>query len=211
MRLIRISPIFFCFIFLACSNHEKKNETDTTNSKPDSSQPINRPPGLNPYASIDISPMDMSYFPIDYPKLKMSGDIKTEPLARVIYSRPHLGGRHLFHELLKYGEPWRLGANESTELDLYKDATIQGKNVKAGRYVIYCIPQADKWDFILNSNTDSWGLQPDSTKDVMHFSIPVIQTNRNIEYFTMVFEKKENGAELVMAWENIEARLSIYW
>jgi hypothetical protein len=158
---------------------------------------------------VDISPMDMSYFPEDYPKLKMTKQAVQPPLARIIYSRPHLQGRHIFHEVLKYAEPWRMGANESTELDLYSDATIQGKKIPAGRYVLYCIPQEHTWTIILNSNIDSWGLEPDPAKDIARFNIAVKTNPFSLEYFTMVFQKTVAGADLLMAWDNVEGRLPI--
>ncbi|MGH2553473.1 MAG: DUF2911 domain-containing protein [Chitinophagaceae bacterium] len=192
--------------FASCNNNESKQAT-TGNHAKDSSKIII--PGKNdmPYVDVDISPMDMIYFPADYPLQKMSKANNMPPLARIIYSRPHLQGRKLFQTLLKYGEPWRLGANESTELALYSDAFIRDKKVKAGRYVLYCIPDTSNWNIILNSNIDSWGLHPDSTKDIARFTIPVKQTVNQLEYFTMVFEKTNQGAELLMAWDNLEARL----
>jgi hypothetical protein len=195
----------------SCKNGEEKREAPVTKaaSKEDSSNQARQQTTVNPYDPIDISPMDMSYYPADYPKLKMTRAISAPPFARVIYSRPHLQGRQLFHDLLKYGEPWRLGANESTEVQFYRDVTIQNKKVKAGRYVLYCIPHLYKWNIILNSNIDSWGLQPDSTKDIANFNVPVKQTNNHLEYFTMIFEKTDNGADLLMAWDNFEARLPI--
>lgn len=153
--------------------------------------------------------MDMCYFPADYTKLKMAKAVTEPPLARIIYSRPHLEGRKLFKSVLKFGEQWRLGANESTEIQLYKDATIQGKKVAAGRYILYCIPQPDKWVIIFNSNTDTWGLHQDTTKDVARFDAPARTTNSRLEYFTMVFEKTTPGADLVMAWDDVEARLGM--
>ena len=40
------------------------------------------------FPTVDKSPMDMSYYPVNYPILKIQ-DKLTEPLlARVIYSRP---------------------------------------------------------------------------------------------------------------------------
>lgn len=209
-----MKPIFQPLLFLVpmiifisgCSNKENKPD-ETNNNIIDSSRFI--APGIkeNPYSAIDISPMDMSYFPNDYPIQKMSKKTTALPMARVIYSRPHLQGRKLFQNLLKYGEQWRLGANESTELDLYVDATIQNKKIKAGRYIMYCVPEVDQWNIILNSNIDSWGLHPDSTKDIARFSIPVKQTANQLEYYTMIFEKTNNGAELLMAWGHLEARL----
>ena len=201
-----LSIILMLFFFTGCSNNEKKPDEPVIASKDSTGK---KGPGKNenPYKIADISPMDMSYCPDDYPKLKMGDTVNTLPLARIIYSRPHLQGRTLFQNLLKYGEPWRLGANESTELDLYHDAFIQDKKIKAGRYVLYNIPQPDNWTIIINSNIDSWGLHPDSAKDITHFIIPVKQTNNHLEYYTMIYQKTNSGYDLLMAWDNLEARL----
>ena len=103
----------------------------------------------------------------------------------------------------------RLGANEASEIEFFQNVTIQGKKVNAGRYVIYCIPYEDKWTIILNNDIYTWGLKIDSTKDLMKFDIPVKKAPVNFEYFTMVFQPISNGAELVMAWDDTEARLPI--
>jgi hypothetical protein len=210
--IVRLKRIYIPLLFsclLACGNKEEKPADQVTAPKKDSAALLKKESSVNPYASVDVSPMDMSYYPVDYPKLKMARTITTPPLVRVIYSRPHLGGRNLFDEILKYNEPWRLGANEATELQLYKDAIIEGKKVKAGRYILYCIPEADSWTIVFNLNTDSWGLHPDSTKDIMRFMATAKPTKQRLEYFTMIFQKIDTGAELVMAWDNVEARLPI--
>ena len=201
-----IIPLIF---LVACSHKENKPVENGIISSKDSSKIKAPGKNENPYVIFDVSPMDMSYYPADYPKLKMAKAVSTLPMARVVYSRPHLQGRQLFNNLLKYGEPWRLGANESTELDIYSDANIQDKKIKAGRYVLYCIPQPDNWTIIINSNIDSWGLHPDSTKDIARFIIPVKQTANHLEYVTLIFEKTSTGAELLMAWDNLEARLPL--
>lgn len=203
-KLLSLIPVLF--FITGCSNKEK-GPVETKSVSKDSSRIITSGKNENPYVIVDVSPMDMSYYPTDYPKLKMTKAINTAPLARVVYSRPHLQGRNLFHDVLKYGEHWRLGANESTELDLYVDAVVQDKKIKAGRYILYCIPEPDKWNIIINSNIDSWGLQQDTTKDIAHFIIPVKQTANRLEYYTMIFEKTSDGVELLMAWDNLEARL----
>jgi hypothetical protein len=205
----RLLPFLFTLLFACTNKEEKKSEEDTRVTIADSSTMAKPDRTGNPYAGVDVSPMDMSYYPADYPKLKMSNAIKTLPFARVIYSRPHLQGRHVFHEVLKYDLPWRLGANESTELQLYSDALIQDKKIKAGRYILYCLPQKDKWIIVLNSGVDSWGLEQNPALDIAHFTIPIKETKNSLEYFTIVFEKKEPGAEIIFAWDNIEARLPI--
>jgi len=208
---MRLTAVIFsgCLFFYSCTDgkKEEKKEPVTTVSK--DSAPANRTerPAVNPYNGVDVSPMDMVYYPADYPKLKMAHTLETPPLARVIYSRPHLQGRHIFHEVLKYDEPWRLGANEATELTLYKDARVQDKKIKAGRYTLYCIPHTDTWTIAINSNIDTWGLEPDTARDVARFVVPVVRTQNSLEYFTMVFEKKEAEALLLMAWDDVEVRL----
>ncbi|NOT52530.1 MAG: DUF2911 domain-containing protein [Chitinophagaceae bacterium] len=209
-RIMSCLPVFVCFfLFIGCNSKKKKPEEGSATSSPDTTRiniPVKKP---NPYVIVDVSPMDISYFPVEYPILKMEKTSSTPPLARIVYSRPHLQGRRLFQNLLKYDEPWRLGANESTELELYADAEIQGKKIKAGRYVLYCIPQKDNWTIVLNTNIDSWGLHPDPSKDLARFIIPVKQTADRLEYYTMLFQKTESGADIIMAWDDLEARLPV--
>ena len=148
-----ILSLLLLITFLSCnSKKEQPAINDNGLNKNDSTSFINPENIPNPYAGVDISPMDMSYFPVDYPILKMTVSSTPPPVMRLIYSRPHLQGRTLFVDLLKYGQPWRLGANEATEIDFYRDVTIQEKIIPAGRYILYCIPQEKKWDIILNTN-----------------------------------------------------------
>ncbi|MFT3903808.1 MAG: DUF2911 domain-containing protein [Niabella sp.] len=161
---------------------------------------VNQP---NPYAPVDVSPMDMSYFPENYPQLKMAGHEKNGPVMRVIYSRPHLQGRTLFHDLLKHDVPWRLGANEATELTVYKPVFINNKKLEPGRYTLYCIPHQSEWTIAVNKNLDVWGLKIDSSLDVTLVTIPVSYDNPRLEYFTMVFEKSGEGANLIIGWSDL--------
>src|SRR5256885_11833486 len=199
LKPINIFFLFSIFFFFACGNNSEKTSATETKSNGDTSV-FSTP--ANPYADIDISPMDMSYFPVDYPKLKMTDSIHTAPVMRLIYSRPHKQGRKIFGSLLKYGVPWRLGANEATEIEFFQKVTIQDKKISPGRYVLYCIPYEDKWTIVLNNNISTWGLKMDSTKDLFRFDIPLKKTPADFEYFTMVFQRTNSGAELVMAWEN---------
>lgn len=205
----RISCFTFCILAGLAACQSKPDNTPAAGNDTITSHPVSAPIKAtpNPYSAVDASPMDMAYFPDDYPIVKMGNPQTPAPQARVIYSRPHLQGRKLFVNLQQYGQPWRLGANESTELDLYQDAMIQDKKINAGRYVMYCIPEEKEWTIILNSNIDSWGLKPDSSRDLQKFVIPVTHQNRPVEYYTMIFQKTNSGAELIMAWDDLEARL----
>ena len=193
--------------FLSCNDKAKPAEARPKVLPQDSNVVKNET--ANPYIAVDVSPMDMSYLPVDYPKLS---EKKSLPVARVIYSRPHKQGRKIFGSLLKYGEPWRLGANEATEIELFIPVKIQNKTIPKGKYVLYCIPGEDKWTIVFNKNLNSWGLTPDPSKDVFSFDAPVQVKNQSVEYFSMVFQKTSPySADLVMAWDNIEVRLPIQY
>ena len=201
--------ILLTLLTFACEQKPKVEPVTERITTPDTSSKQQPEIAANPYAPVDVSPMDMSYFPVDYPKIKMANANIAPPVARLIYSRPHLQRRALFNGILKYDEPWRLGANEASEINFYKPVTIQGKKIPAGRYIIYGIPHIDKWTIILNSNIDSWGLKQDASKDAGRFEIPIATNGHSLEYFTMVFEKTDTGADLVIAWADIVARLPI--
>jgi Protein of unknown function (DUF2911) len=192
--------------WLACDQKAPANNNQVTVNPP-----VTNPIDKFAQLGIDKSPMDMSYYPVDYPKLKMSGNT-TEPLiARVIYSRPQKNGRSIFGSVVKYGSIWRLGANEATEIEFFKGVTINNQKVLQGRYTIYCVPSENTWSIILNNDLFTWGLKIDSTKDVYKFEIPVAKTNFPFEVFTMEFQKAEpaNNMQLVMEWDSIRAILPI--
>jgi hypothetical protein len=155
---------------------------------------------------VDKSPLDMCYYPNNFPVLKIQNKA-TEPLtARIIYSRPQKNGRQVYGELVEYGKVWRLGANEATELELYKDAKVGTAKVKKGRYTVYAIPYPDKWIIILNKETDIWGaFQYDEKKDILRTDIPVEKQWEPVEIFSMAFEKINGGANLIITWDDIKA------
>jgi hypothetical protein len=155
---------------------------------------------------IDKSPMDISYFPLNYPVLKIQDKI-TEPLAaRVVYSRPQKAGRPIFGGLVKYGEIWRLGANEATEIEFYKNVHLGKKKISKGRYTLYAIANESTWTVIVNKETDTWGsFKYDAKKDVVRAIVNVQKTDTVIESMSMYFEKATGGYNLVIAWDNIKA------
>ena len=159
---------------------------------------------------LDKSPMDVSYYPANYPILKIQ-DRATEPLlARLVYSRPQKSGRVVFGELVEYGKIWRLGANEATEIEFFKDVKIGGKKVKKGRYTIYALVNPDKWTVILNTDTDTWGaFKYDVKKDVARVDVPVQRNTEVLEALAMGFEKNNGNFTLVAAWDDVVVRIPI--
>jgi hypothetical protein len=161
--------------------------------------------------SLDKSPMDMSYFPVDFPKQKMVKETGEMPVARVIYSRPKKDNRVIFGEVVKFGSPWRLGANEATEIEFFSNVSINRQQIKKGRYVLYCIPYPDRWKMVLNNDLYTWGLKIDSSKNAYSFEVPVKKVQGSFERFTMEFEKVDKGIELHIAWDTLYASIPIIY
>jgi len=159
---------------------------------------------------VDKSPMDMCYYPAQYPNLKTQ-DRKTDPLtARVIYSRPKKEGRQVFGGLVEYGKLWRLGANEATEIEFYRPVIIGGKKIVKGRYTLYAIVNENSWTFIINKETDVWGsFKYSQAKDAVRIDVPVQALKESIESLVMNFEKENQTIKLVVAWENVKVALPI--
>jgi len=159
---------------------------------------------------IDKSPMDMSYYPSGYPVLKIQDKVSEPLVARVIFSRPQKNGRTIFGELLEYGKVWRLGANEATEIEFFQNVKIGDTRIKKGRYTMYCIPYPDKWNIIINKETDTWGsFKYDESKDVVRIEVPVQKQTEILEAFVMAFDKTPTGAILTIAWDNLKVNLPI--
>jgi hypothetical protein len=155
---------------------------------------------------LDQSPMDISYYPSNYPLLKMKGQVNNDPLARLVYSRPQKKNRDIFGEEVKYNEVWRLGANEASELELFKNATIGGKKIPKGRYTVYCIPNETKWTIVVNKDNYSWGsFTYKPQKDIARIDVPVQKINESIEALTMVFESNS----WVIEWDNLKVAVPI--
>lgn len=159
---------------------------------------------------VDKSPLDMSYYPANYPVLKIQNKATESPVVRVIYSRPQKQGRKVFGELVEYGTVWRLGANEATEIEFYKDVKIGGKKISKGRYTLYALVNENTWTMILNKDTDTWGaFKYDSKKDIVRTEVPVQKTDETVESMSMWFEKTASGISLVIAWEQAKVSLPI--
>lgn len=159
---------------------------------------------------VDKSPLDVSYYPNNYPVLKIQNKASEPVIARIIYSRPQKQNRKIFGELVEYGQVWRLGANEATEIEFYKDVKIGGKKVAKGRYTLYAIVNENSWTMIINKDTDTWGaFKYDPKKDLLRTDVDVQKTGEVVESMSMWFDKTANGISLNIAWEQVKVSLPI--
>ena len=129
---------------------------------------------------------------------------------KVTYGRPHKKGREIFGDLVPYGEVWRTGANEATEITITKDVIINKKRLKAGTYTLFTIPEKDKWKVIFNSDLGQWGsynYNPD--KNVLEIDAKVSATDVAYEPFTIEFQLQDDKVNLLMIWDKTMASFTI--
>ncbi|MDX1278871.1 DUF2911 domain-containing protein [Oceanihabitans sediminis] len=144
------------------------------------------------FKGLDKSPMDMASYPSSYKE--------SNKLIRISYGRPQLKGRTL-NELMKNGEVWRTGANEASELTLYKDMYLGDTLVKAGTYTFYMIPGEKEWTAIINKDINVWGsYYYNEANDVARLKVPVSEGKEGLEAFSIAFEKGKETIDMHLGW-----------
>jgi hypothetical protein len=175
------------------------------------------------FEKVDKSPMDAAFFPAGAAKRQFAKSDEQrkalEPKIRVLYSRPSLNDRSIFRStdnrkdgITKYGESWRLGANESTELLLMTDAMIGDKLVKAGRYTIVVTPTEKEWTIHINSENDGWGNYSHKPEmDVVTTSVPVTYNSDSLENLSIALysPNNDNTVHLKLGWGTYRAEMPI--
>ena len=147
----------------------------------------------------------------------------------VHYSRPYKRGReNIFgtkesKALVPFGERWRLGANEATEITVTKDVTFAGKKLAAGTYSVFATPAEKSRKIHFNSQLglDGTGhFDPVAEKftpadlpptDVLVIEAPVtaIPEKEEVDQLTFDFEKSATGADMVVRWIRTEVRVPV--
>lgn len=127
------------------------------------------------------------------------------------YSRPNMKGRKIFGDLVPFDKVWRTGANNATTLTFTDEVIIGGTKVPAGKYGLLSIPSANEWTIIISKQTDV--TSPAAYKqdmDVVRVKAKPMQLPWSFETFGISFENiKDNGCELMMAWDKTLVSLPI--
>jgi Protein of unknown function (DUF2911) len=134
--------------------------------------------------------------------------VGTTPV-RLCYGRPAMRGRAVFGKLVPFDSLWRLGANEPTRLSTAGTISLAGIRLPPGRYSLYTIPHADKWDIFVSRSTQHWGNDISAavrSKEVGETSVPVEQLAAPVETLTVL--ATEAGA-LQIDWETTRVSLPL--
>jgi hypothetical protein len=223
-----------CLILAACKSNKQDSKPDVP-VKADSVPKLPKPDRNKPDSTIaikenyeelsgaeiskeDPTRMDMSYFPSNY-ALEKGRRNPIQMKIRITYSRPHRWGRtldQLFGDStipnvpIAYGKIWRLGANESTEIEFMEDVEVGGKKLRKGRYTVYAIPFRDHWTILFNTELYTWGhFNYNPSKTVVTADAPVERRNDPVETFNIYFQKTATGANMIMSWDILRVSLPI--
>lgn len=129
--------------------------------------------------------------------------------VRIDYSRPSKRGRLIFgtpqdSALQPFGTYWRLGANEATVFEFSKSVEIERVNLEAGSYSVYAFPGPDSFEIGINQTWDRWGLvEPDYSKDLVRFKVPVEKLDIPVEQFTISLGEGEQDVKIICEWDNV--------
>jgi hypothetical protein len=127
------------------------------------------------------------------------------------YSSPSVKGRPIWGSLVPWDKAWRAGANEATVFTTDKAIKIEGKDLPAGKYSLFAIPNEKEWTIILNSQTGQWGIKDggeanrDPAKDVLTVKVQPKKVGASKEQLTYTI----NGKGFVLAWEKYEVPVGI--
>lgn len=128
------------------------------------------------------------------------------------YSSPRINDpkthqpRKIYGGLVPYGKVWRTGANDATTLVTDTNLTVGGKDLPAGSYTIFTVPNQDKWTLIISKKTGEWGTDyPGESNDLARVDMKVSQLPSTMENFTIAFDQTGGNCTMNLDWENTRA------
>lgn len=136
------------------------------------------------------------------------------------YSSPAVRGRKIFGEIEKYGVTWRAGANAATMIEFSTPVSIDGKNLRAGKYSIFMTPEANgDWTVRLNAKGNSvFNYWKDGVIDeealakddvvavkVKAEQLPAVQ--ERLQY--SISAENNKVAKITMSWENVSVSFMV--
>lgn len=131
---------------------------------------------------------------------------------KMVYSQPHKRGREIFGKLVPFGQVWRTGANEATEVTLTREVFVQGSLLQPGTYSLFTIPGEEKWTIIFNKDVGLWGAYNyNPAMDVLRFDVmpQPIAPPTVWEPFTIQIEQRNNKAQVHLLWDRTQVTFSL--
>lgn len=126
------------------------------------------------------------------------------------YSSPRLRGRRMIGEHDPYNKPWRMGANEATTFVTDTNLVVGGKDIPAGSYTLFAVPNPDKWVLIISKKTGEWGIPyPGAASDLARVDMQVSPLTSKLENFTISYVASGNKCTMNVDWDMTRASVDI--
>ena len=135
----------------------------------------------------------------------------SDTYMKIVYGQPYKKGRDIFGGLVPYGEVWRTGANEATEMTTTNEIMFNGKRLEAGTYGFFSIPRKDQWTIILNDSLGQGGaFDYNQEFDHLRTTVKPTSTDQTAEAFTIQFtEISGDSSAIVMRWDTLRVHIPI--
>ena len=126
------------------------------------------------------------------------------------YSSPRMKGRKIYGGLVPYGQVWRTGANEATTFVTDTAVSVGGKDIPAGSYTLFTVPDSGKWTLIINKKTAEWGIPYKYEADELaRVDMQVSPLPSPLENFTISYASAGKACTLQLDWESTRASVAI--
>ena len=138
--------------------------------------------------------------------LGMARGFSGDTYVKVTYGRPYKRGRDNIigasGAMHAYGEVWRFGANEPTEVTFSGPVMFGGQRVEAGTYSIFATPGERSWTLYVNTLNGGGANQYDAEKNVAEAAVEVMAMEEEVEQFTIELEDAGDALHMVTSWLN---------
>jgi hypothetical protein len=165
------------------------------------------------FSTLDKSPMDAAHYPrrAAFQNYLSDDDPDRTQQIKVLYCRPQKKDREIFGKLVPWGQDWRLGANEATEVTFFQGVEIGGTYIPAGVYTMFAQPYPQHWIIKISEERFIAGAENrDITKDIVAVSVPTTSVVNVREFFTIGFQKvDDNNVNMIFEWDQTHAALPI--
>jgi Protein of unknown function (DUF2911) len=177
--------VVFAMAVMACSDSKKENEEKTDEHDHAAATTAEEKPKSK-------SPAEAA--------MNNIGDVH----VHIEYHSPGVRGRTIFGGLVAFDEVWVTGAHSATTINFPGDVTLNGQEVKKGKYALFTIPGKTEWTFIINKNFEQHLADDyDASLDVVRLTlVPETLTEVQEHLLYEVVSTGGNEGTVSMAWAN---------
>lgn len=126
--------------------------------------------------------------------------------VKIKYGSPSVKGRAIWGELVPYSKVWRAGANEATQISFDQPVTVEGKQLAAGTYALFFIPEKGAWTVIFNKTAKQWGAYDyKQADDALRVTATPKALSENVERLQYIVQP----SGIVLRWEKLELPVAI--